>query len=213
MPYNILVKYIKYNILNFAENVSVYIILIVNNDFLMLLNQFSSCNITYLWNFMTHIFYFRLLISFLANFLGKFNLLMVCGDIESNPGPRPNSSQSLSVCHWNLNNIVVHNFSKISLLKAFNAVHTYDIICPSETYLNHDTLFNNNNFRIPGYKLIRVDHQSNQKQVGTCNYYKDFLPIKVNNVCYLKECFNFNLTVNGKQVNHSQEFQTFLNKN
>ena len=199
MPYNILVKYIKYNILNFAENVSVYIILIVNNDFLMLLDQFSSCNITYLWIFMTHIFYFRLLISFLANFLGKFDLLMVCGDIESNPGPRPNSSQSLSVCHWNLNNIVVHNFSKISLLKAFNAVHTYDIICPSETYLNHDTLFNNNNLRIPGYKLIRVDHPSNQKQGGTCNYYKDFLPIKVSNVRYLKECFNFNLTVNGKQ--------------
>ena len=36
---------------------------------------------------MTHLFYFRLLTSFLANFSGKFDLLILCGDIESNPGP------------------------------------------------------------------------------------------------------------------------------
>ena len=76
---------------------------------------------------MTHLFYFRLLTSFLANFSGKFDLLMLCGDIASNPGPKPNSCQSFSICHWNLN--ICHNFSKISLLKAYNAIHTYDIIC------------------------------------------------------------------------------------
>ena len=43
---------------------------------------------------MTDLFYFRLLPSFLANFSGKFDLLMLCGDIESNPDPRPNSGQS-----------------------------------------------------------------------------------------------------------------------
>ena len=75
---------------------------------------------------MTHLFYFRLLTSFLFNFSGKFGFLMLCGDIESNPGPMPNSGQSFSICHWNLNSIAVHNFSKISLLKAYNAIHTYD---------------------------------------------------------------------------------------
>ena len=74
-----------FNILiNFNENVLVYFILIVNMIFLTLLDQFSSCNIIYLWNFMTHLFYFRLLTSFLANFSGKFDLLMLYGDIESN---------------------------------------------------------------------------------------------------------------------------------
>ena len=37
---------------------------------------------------MTNLFYFRLLTSFLGNFLGKFDFLTLCGCIESNPGPR-----------------------------------------------------------------------------------------------------------------------------
>ena len=191
-----------FNILmNFTKNALVYIILLVNMIFLTLLDQFSSCNIIYLWNFMTHLFYYRLLTSFLGNFSGKFDLLMLCGDIESNPGPRPNSGQSFSICHWNLNSIAAHNFSKISLLRAYNAIHNYDIICLSETYLNHDTLSDSDNLKIPGYELIRVDHPSNQKRGGICIYHKDFLPIKVNNVSCLKECFNFSLSVYGKQCN------------
>ena len=38
---------------------------------------------------MTHLFYFRLLTSFLGNFGGTFDLLMLYGDIELSPGPRP----------------------------------------------------------------------------------------------------------------------------
>ena len=37
---------------------------------------------------------------------------MLCEDIESNPGPRPNSGQSFSICHWNLNSMAAHNFFK-----------------------------------------------------------------------------------------------------
>ena len=187
--------------------------------FVTLLDQFSSCNI-YLWNFMTHLFYYELLTSFLANFSEKFDLLMLCGDTESNPGPRPNSGQSFSNCHWNLNSIVAHIFSRISLLRAYNAIHNYDKICLWETYLNHDTLSDNDNLKIPGYELIRVDHPSNQKRGGICIYHKDFLPIKVNNISCLKECLNFSLSVYGKQCNitliyrspsqSSEEFDTFL---
>ena len=40
-----------FNILvNFTKNVLDYIILLVNMIFLTFLDQFSSCNITYLWN-------------------------------------------------------------------------------------------------------------------------------------------------------------------
>ena len=147
---------------------------------------------------MTHLFYFRLLTSFSVNFLGKFDLLVLRGDIESNPGPRPNSGKSFSICYWNLNSIAAHSFSKISLSKAYNAIHTYDIICLSETYLNHYTLSNNDTLQIPGYKIIRVDHPSNQKRGGICIYHKDFIQIKLNNVCCLKQCLNFSLSVYGK---------------
>ena len=42
------------------------------------------------------------------------------------------------------------------------------MICLSETYHNHDTLSDNDNLKTPGYKLIRVDHPSNQKRGGIC---------------------------------------------
>ena len=159
-----------FNILmNFTKNALVYIILLVNMIFLTLLDQFSSCNIIYLWNFMTHLCYCRLLTSFLAIFLGKFDVIMLCGDIELN-WIQINSSQSFSICHWNLNSIAAHNFSKVSLLSVYNKIHNYDIICLSETYLNHNTLFNNDNLKILGYELIRVDHPLNQKRGGIYIY-------------------------------------------
>ena len=71
---------------------------------------------------MTHLFYFRLLTSSLANGSRKFDLLMLCGDIESNLGPRSNSGQSFSIIHWNLNSVAVHNFSRNSVLKAYNVI-------------------------------------------------------------------------------------------
>ena len=169
---------------------------------------------------MPHLFCYRLLNSFLGNFLGKFNLLMLCGDIESNPGPRPNFGLSFSICHWNLNSIVAHNFCKISPLRAYNAIYNYDIICLSETYLNHDTLSNSDNLKILGYELIRVDHPSNQKRGGICIHHKYFLPVKVNNISCLNECLNFSLSVYWKQCNitltyhspsqSSEEFDKFL---
>ena len=102
----------------------------------------------------------------------------------------------------------------------YNAIHNYDIIYLSEAYLNHGTLSENDNLRIPGYESIRVNNLSNQKRGGICIYHKDFLPIYVNHVSCLKECLNFNPSVNGKQCNitliygspsqSSEEFDTFL---
>ena len=56
---------------------------------------------------MTDLFCFGLLTSFLTRFSGKFDLLLLCGDVESNSRPRPNSGQSFSICHWNLNSIAI----------------------------------------------------------------------------------------------------------
>ena len=99
-------------------------------------------------------------------------------------------------------------------------MHTYDIIRLPETYLKHDTLSDNDDLPIPGYKLIRIDHPSNQKRGGICTYLKDFLPNKVNSTSCSTECLNFSLSVYRKQCNitlihrspsqSSDVFDTFL---
>ena len=40
------------------------------------------------------------------------SLILLSGDIETNPGPTPSSGQCFSICHWNLNSIAAHNFAK-----------------------------------------------------------------------------------------------------
>ena len=101
------------------------------------------------------------------------------GDIEQNPGPKSNSSQSFSICHWNLNSISAHNFIKISLLKTYIATHKLDVICLSETYLDSSISNDDDNLEIPGYDLFRADHPSNTKRGGVCIYYRNSLLLKI----------------------------------
>ena len=61
-------------------------------------------------------------------------LIILSGDIEKNPGPKPSSRDKFSICHWNLNIISAHNFIKVSLLSAYVSTHNFDILCLSETY-------------------------------------------------------------------------------
>ena len=42
-------------------------------------------------------------------------LIRQSGDIEMNPGPKPNPCHSFSICHWNLNSLAAHNNLKVSL--------------------------------------------------------------------------------------------------
>ena len=57
-------------------------------------------------------------------------ILFVCGDVELNPGPKNRDScYNISICHLNLNSITAHNFAKVNLLQACNAIHDFDMIC------------------------------------------------------------------------------------
>ena len=60
-------------------------------------------------------------------------LLLSHGDTEVNPGPKRKNSK-FSCCHWNVNSILAHD--KLSLIKLYNTVQKYDIICISETFLD-----------------------------------------------------------------------------
>ena len=87
-----------------------------------------------------------------------------------------------------------HNYSKISLLTAYIPILDFDIICLSETYLMSTTNINDENLKIPGYIMYRVNHPSD-----VCNYYKAMLPLKVLSTSFLQECINFEVSIGNKK--------------
>ena len=127
--------------------------------------------------------------------------MKLSGDVEENPGPKPSSSQNFSICRWNLNSISAHNYVKLSLLRAYLSTQKFDVICISETYLNSDTSTVDENLETAGYTLIRADHPPNTKRGGVCIYYKHSLALKLVDICYLKECINFEISSGGKLCN------------
>ena len=81
----------------------------------------------------------------------------------------------------------VYNYAKVFLLKACIAIHKFDIIYVSETYLDCSTPSGDSNLEISGQTLNHSEHYSNIKRVGVCIYYKSFLSERILNVQYLKE--------------------------
>ena len=116
-------------------------------------------------------------------------LIILSGDVEVNPGPKNSVSECLLICHWNLNSISAHYYSKLFHLKAYISVHKFDIICLSETYLDSTVPLDDDNMVISGYNLICSDHPSNTRQGGFCLY----LPLRFLNISYLKECLTLSL--------------------
>ena len=137
------------------------------------------------------------------------------GDIELNPGPKHEQSQSLSIYHWNLNSIPAHNFQKLALLQGFISSNKVDILCLSKAFLNSDISYDDSNLQLPGFDLIRApDHPSNTKRGGVCIYYWNFLPLKLININYLNECITFEIKLatlflcTGLQINPKMILKT-----
>ena len=125
-------------------------------------------------------------------------LITLCGDVESNPGPKTISQEGFSVRHWNLNNVSAHNFAKMLLLKAYVAIHMFDIICLSGAYLDSSIPTSNYNLDINGYNLVCSDHPSNTKHGGVCIYYRSYLPLRVANINYLNKFSVFDIKLGDK---------------
>ena len=88
------------------------------------------------------------------------------------------------------------------MLKAYNSVPKFDIICLSETYLDSKILPDNSNLKIPDYNLVRSDHPSNKKLGGACVYYKSYLPLRIIDINYIdNECARFELMVDDELCN------------
>ena len=140
-------------------------------------------------------------------------LLMLSGDVEINPGPLSNCKEYFSICHWNLNSISAHDYSKLFLLKACIILHKFDISCLSETYLDSTTPNDDDKLQIPGYTLIRSGHPSNTKLGGVCIYHKSSLPLRVINIGYLHECLSFELQIGDKMCNFVALYRSQVNLN
>ena len=162
--------------------------------------------------------YFERAYISLFTLLYIFALLQCHGDIELNPGPKKLRNKSLAVCHWNLNSLTAHNYSKLTQLKAYTSMCKHDFICFSETYLDSSTP--DSLLEIDGYNLIRADHSGNIKRGGVCIYYKESLPVRVLSLPYLKEALLLEMIDNNKKIivfviyrspsQSNREFNSFL---
>ena len=120
-------------------------------------------------------------------------------EIETNLGPRCNLNNHLTICHWNLNSISAHDFTKLQLLQtACLAVNKFHIVCLSEIYFNSSISFDDDNLYISGYIVVRVDHPVNSKRGGKYIYYKNCLPLKVLYIRFLHENIAFELWIGDK---------------
>ena len=131
-----------------------------------------------------------------------FALLLLChGDIESNPGPKKSGNcQPLKFCHWNLHTILSANCFKVSILKSFNALHSNDFICLSETLLSHSVSSALDPLNIDGYNIVRSDHPGGSKRGAVCCYFKESLPIRILKITPMTECLVLELLCNNKLV-------------
>ena len=144
-------------------------------------------------------------------------ILILSGDIETNPGPTIDNSQYLTICHWNLDSITTDNFIKFPLLEAYISTHKFDIIRLSETFLDSSLSDDDPRLSLKGYSLIRSDHPNNIKQGGVCIYYKNHLPlIPKPDMTQLTECLVCELKINNKKCfitvlyrSPSQSIETF----
>ena len=124
--------------------------------------------------------------DFGIHFCNSIYLLILCGDLEQNPGPK--DAKYLSLCYWNLNNLAAHDFAKVSALKNFNVTEKLDFICSSESYLDSIISSDDSSPFLVGYNLICANHPKNIKQGEVCIYCRETLPVKTIQINYLCKC-------------------------
>ena len=99
-------------------------------------------------------------------------LLLICGDIEINPGPTQlKKLKSLNVCHDNIRSL---NAGKIRAI-ATSLCNVYDIITLSETFLRDDS---NINLNLQGYHAILLHRDRPTAGGGLAIYIKENIPFK-----------------------------------
>ena len=125
-------------------------------------------------------------------------LLLLHGDVETNPGPNKKRKPFTS-CHWNVISLTAHNMVILSSIAAYNTIHKYDVIWISETYLDSSVRTDDKDILINGYNLICADHPSNNKRGRVCINYQKFLAAQLVETNYLSECLLCEVSINNKK--------------
>ena len=110
---------------------------------------------------------------------------------------------------WNFvigTSIVYCQRTEVSILKSFNALHSYDFICLSETLLSHSLSSTLDSLNIDGYNIVRSDHPGGSKWGAVCCYFKEGLPIRILKITPKTECLVLELLCNNKLVIISVSF-------
>ena len=148
-------------------------------------------------------------------------LLLLTGDIETNPGPQ--TDRFFKFLHWNLNSICARGGFKIPPLEAYNSVCRFDVMVFSETMLN--STVSNEEIEIAGFskEINRNDHPSDTKTGGVCLYFREGLAIKRRkDLESLQEMIVTEITIARKKIlftsinrslsQNSEQFENFINK-
>ena len=139
-------------------------------------------------------------LNFWLSFLLLSHILIIklSGDTELNLDIKPSSRKKLSICYLNLNSITSHGFVKVKLWTGYSALHSFDIICMTESYFNSQTLSSYDNLSIPGYNIYHADHLSGNRCLGVSITYKEPLFVKMLIIYYLQRCICFDLKLVAK---------------
>ena len=132
-------------------------------------------------------------------------LILHSNDIEKNPGPVANVGNSFNFCCWNLNSIAAYDFSRVSLLEAFNNIHKFDVIALCETHLDSmfdlpDNSVNADKVESSRYEFIKKNHPGDIKRGGVGLLFKETLPLKQRrDLEVLQECLVCELCYDSKK--------------
>lgn len=86
-------------------------------------------------------------------------------------------------------------------LRAYVSLHKFNVVRISETHLDSNTAFDNDNLEITKYNLLSANHASNDKRGGVSVYYEKKLALKLIDVYYLRGCLVFEILIERKLCN------------
>ena len=122
--------------------------------------------------------------------------------------------EHFSCSHWNVNSLAAHDY-QVLLLEPYNAIHHYNLIFVSETYLDFSTSNDDKDISI-----IRADNLNNKKRGRVCFYFEESLGVHFIHIPNLTESILCQVTINNKKgyllvvyyfpSQLSDEFKTFL---
>ena len=104
------------------------------------------------------------------------------------------------MCHWNVNSVSFHNFSKLHFLAAYKCAHKFEITCLSESFINNETPLNDDNLENTE-TIFTADHSSNRKNNSMCLYYKASLHLENVDISYFQEFIHFEVKIRDETCN------------